>query len=358
MVRVELLGVHLPAAPSRPARLLAEQLTFERGGWNVVLGEPGSGKTALLDVVVGLRAPARGRVLFDGCDVTRQSAKRRNVARVCKAPVVYAGLSARDNIALPLRRRGMRGGDLDARVAPVLEALELQPLANVPARHLAPAQRQRVALGRALARAEASVLVCDEPLAVFAASERAGVRAAVQELASQVRATLLWASAEADEAFALADRCVVLGAGRALQAGAPAELARAPRTTALGAWWLDPPLNVLTCLPRGDTALVAGQRLPVPGLDRFTTTPLPRLELGIRAQDVRLAGGAGERVFDLRLHAVERIGARRFATFTDDQSLTLVAGPLDGMLVVGQRYWVELPAEHLHLYADGERVDA
>lgn len=358
MVRVELTGVHLPTPPWRSPVQLAEKLVFERGGCNVVLGEADSGKTALLDVVVGLRAPLRGRVHFDGCDVTRHSPNQRNVARVGGAGAVYEALSAADNLALPLRARGLREPEVSKRIAPVFEALDLGGCGERLAGRLTLAQRQRVALGRALVRSEAAVIALDAPLAPFSAEERAPLRATLVALLRDVRATVLWATAEADEAMSLGGHCVVLNRGRMLQQGSAEQLARAPRTTALGAWLHDPPLNLLPCVPRGEFALVGAHRLRVQGIARFTATPLPRLELGVRAQDLRIGVRADERALDLRLAAIERLGTQRYATFTDDHAVTLRAGPVDGMLAVGQRYWIELPAEHVRLYADGEAVDA
>lgn len=131
MARIELKLAH--SYQSHPRRdedyaLLPLELTFEDGGAYALLGPSGCGKTTLLNIVSGLLTPSQGAVYFDGRDVTALSPQARNIAQVFQFPVVYDTMTLRQNLAFPLRNRGMAKADIDRRVGQVAEMLELSAL--------------------------------------------------------------------------------------------------------------------------------------------------------------------------------------------------------------------------------------
>ncbi len=354
MVRIELVNVRLPG-PLRAATELAPRLTFDRGVSNVIVGACGAGKSALLEVIAGLRAPATGNVLFDECDVTGQSPWRRNVTRMAAIPVVYPRLTVRDNLALPLRNRGGSTADIAARVAEVGDTLGLCALSAERAGGLSLAQQQRVALGRAFVRRDAAAILLDDPFSALPLDERGGLRDALGELAHTVRATVVLATRELDEALSVADRVVFLDRGRVLQEGTPGDLFARPRTTELARMLSDPALNVLPCEVRAGALLVGSARIVRPGLASNGLAGR-RVEVGVRPDELRILTAARDTTLLATLETIERRGVGRLVTLRAAGQPVRVLCDHRQPLVHGARYHVELPST-ARVYVDGELTD-
>jgi putative spermidine/putrescine transport system ATP-binding protein len=204
-------------------------LAVPRGRVTAVVGPSGAGKSTLLRAVAGLVAPDAGDVRFDGASVLAVPPERRRLGVVFQSYALFPHLSVADNVAFPLRVRGVGRGAARRRVAEVLERLEIGRLAGRWPHQLSGGERQRVALARALA-AEPRALLLDEPLAALDARLRLALRG---ELAARLRAaglTCLYVTHDQEEAMALGDRVAVLRAGRLEQAGTPEALYRTPAT--------------------------------------------------------------------------------------------------------------------------------
>jgi glycerol transport system ATP-binding protein len=130
--------------------------TFEDSGAYALLGPSGCGKTTLLNISSGLVQPTEGRLAFDGRDVTGLSTEARNIAQVFQFPVVYDTMSVYDNLAFPLRNRGIREAEVTQKVREILTMIDLAHWAHRPARGLTADQKQKIALGRGLVRADVS----------------------------------------------------------------------------------------------------------------------------------------------------------------------------------------------------------
>ena len=141
-------------------------LVWQHGGAYALLGPSGSGKTTLLNIISGLLRPSTGRVLFDGRDVTNSSTAQRNIAQVFQFPVIYDTMTVFDNLAFPLRNRGIAAVEVRSRVSEVAEMLELTDDLRRRASGLAADEKQKVSLGRGLVRADVSAILFDEPLTV------------------------------------------------------------------------------------------------------------------------------------------------------------------------------------------------
>lgn len=350
MVRIDLEHVWLPVVPRVE---LAPRLVLDRGGINVLLGAAAGGRSACVDVVTGSLRPAAGRVLFDDCDVTRQAPAVRNVARVFGAPTVYPGLSVRANLMLPQRRRGAARLAAAARAGDVARILGLTDDLDRPAGGLPAAVRQRVALGRAFVRADAAAILLDDPLAMVDPRERASLRAAVMTLASEVRATVVWASGDVDDALTAAVRVVVIDAGRVVQDGPPDLLLRAPATTALAAALGEPPMNLLAVEVRAGCLRVASAQLPIAATVAARVASAAHLQLGVRAHDLRLVPASRPNALVAQLHGVEHRGSCKVATLRTETLSLRVVCDLSQQLVPGYRYHVEIPPDGTCLYADG-----
>ena len=191
-------------------------LTVAAGECVAVLGPSGCGKTTLLRLVAGLEEPTAGRVLVGGRDVNRLRPQDRGVSLVAQTPVLYPTLTARENLRFSLRFQPVPAAEADRRVTEVAAALGLAELLGRMPHQLSGGQQQRVALGRALVRRPA-VLLLDEPLAHLDVPLRAAVREAVLGVRKTVGMTALWVTHDPAEAAAVGDRVIEMGAGKVVR---------------------------------------------------------------------------------------------------------------------------------------------
>ena len=219
--------------------------SFASGGLNVVLGRTGAGKSPLLRLLAGLEVPDSGIVTLDGTDVTRVPVRKRDVAMVYQEFVNYPSMTAWNNIATPLKLRGLPKAEIADRVAEAADQVKLteMQLARLPG-ELSGGQQQRVAIARALAK-RASVVLMDEPLANLDYKLREELRVEIAEIAEKTASVIVYATTEADEALSIADHLVVLHEGVLAQAGKPADLYWKPKSVEACRLLSDPPPNVL-----------------------------------------------------------------------------------------------------------------
>src|SRR5512140_1688924 len=171
MARIELRGVahaYGPApASDKDWALRPLELTWQDGGAYALLGPSGCGKTTLLNIISGLLHPSHGQLLFNGRDVTNLSTQERNIAQVFQFPVIYDTMTVYDNLAFPLRNRGVPEADVDRKVRETLEMIDLASWAKKKARGLTADQKQKISLGRGLVRSDVNAILFDEPLTVI-----------------------------------------------------------------------------------------------------------------------------------------------------------------------------------------------
>src|ERR1700675_2874767 len=123
-------------------------MTWRQGGAYALLGPSGCGKTTLLNLISGIVTPSRGKIRFDGVDITPLSTEKRNIAQVFQFPVIYDTMRVGENLAFPLRNRGMAAADIAARVAEIAELLDLTRDLDRKARNLTADSKQKISLGR------------------------------------------------------------------------------------------------------------------------------------------------------------------------------------------------------------------
>ncbi len=192
-----------------------------------VLGPSGSGKTTLLFAIAGFVAPDAGRISVSDAVVVgpgRAAApEHRDVAVVFQSYALWPHLSARETVAFPLRAAGARASEADAEALRLLEAVGMSALADRRPSQLSGGQQQRVGLARALAR-RAGLYLFDEPTAHLDAPTRAAVQAEIAARRAESGAAALYATHDAAEALAVADRVALLRDGRLVQVGTPQEV--------------------------------------------------------------------------------------------------------------------------------------
>jgi glycerol transport system ATP-binding protein len=260
------------------------------GGAYALLGPSGCGKTTLLSIISGLLTPSEGRVLFDGEDVTDIPPDRRNIAQVFQFPVVYDTMTVYDNLAFPLRNRGMAEADLDKKVREIAAMLDLDDMLKKRASGLTADGKQKISLGRGLVRSEVNAILFDEPLTVIDPHLKWVLRSKLKELHQRIGMTMIYVTHDQTEALTFADQVVVMHEGTVVQIGTPVDLFERPKHTFVGHFIGSPGMNVLPCTLEGVLPYFDG--VPVP-----TDFPAPgnggaqRLEIGVRPEFISFAEG-------------------------------------------------------------------
>ncbi|MFP4330848.1 MAG: ABC transporter ATP-binding protein [Alkalispirochaetaceae bacterium] len=226
---VEVLLEHIDKTyPGSELRVVKDfSLTITRGELVCLLGPSGCGKTTTLKIIAGLLEPDRGRVRFDGEDVTRIPAERRESVMVFQNHLLFPFMSVADNVGFGLRMQGVDAREIRRRVTPMLERMQLAGYEERRPMQLSGGQRQRVALARALIL-EPKVLLLDEPLSNLDASLRDEMRELILSIKEELDVTIIFVTHDLEEAVLLADRIAVMFDGELQQYARSDELYRRP----------------------------------------------------------------------------------------------------------------------------------
>jgi len=221
-------------------------LTVPDGGFVVLLGPTGAGKTTTLRLIAGLERPDAGLVRIGGADVTRESPAGRNVAMVFQQYSLYPHLSVRENLAFPLKSPMLKtpADEIERRVASVAETLQITAKLDNRATALSGGEMQRVSIGRALVR-NPSIYLMDEPLSSLDAKLRSGLRVELNRIHDEIGATFLYVTHDQVEALTMASEIGVLDHGRIVQFGTPREVYENPVSLTVAARLGQPRINVL-----------------------------------------------------------------------------------------------------------------
>jgi len=360
----------LPAAETLALRDV--ELRWRDGGAYALLGPSGCGKTTLLGIISGLIQPTRGAVLYGGKDVTTLSSRERNIAQVFQFPVIYDTMTVRENLAFPLRNRGLGDAEINRRVDRIADSLELTPVLARRATRLTADQKQILSLGRGLVREDVAAILFDEPLTVIDPHRKWLLRRKLKEIHKQFRHTLIYVTHDQTEALTFADEVVVMQYGQVLQRGTPEALFRRPAHTYVGYFIGSPGMNVLPCevvreaggarARVGDHVIALSPEAAAAAEAAAGSTD--RLELGIRPEHVIVigeAGGAGDGLA-LAVTTVEDHGRFRIVTGAlagSDRRLKIRIGHGAGRDVVvqaGSSIRVQFPPEYLCLYRESRIV--
>ncbi len=322
--------------------------SWEDGGAYALLGPSGCGKTTLLNIISGLLTPSEGKILFDGQDVTGLQPEERNIAQVFQFPVVYDTMTVADNLAFPLRNRGMAEAEVQHRVAEVLEMIDLVDIANRKARGLTADLKQKISLGRGLVRADVNAILFDEPLTVIDPHMKWQLRSQLKLLHRRFGHTMVYVTHDQTEALTFADKVVVMYGGEIVQIGTPQELFERPSHTFVGYFIGSPGMNVLPVTLEGARAQLGQHSIDLPGAASLADGK--RTELGIRPEFVKL----GTTGMPVSVRMVEDIGRHKIVrAMIEGHELAIV---LDEDLSVPADPHVTFDPAGINIYADDWRV--
>jgi multiple sugar transport system ATP-binding protein len=228
-------------------------LDIEEGSFVVFVGPSGSGKSTLLRLIAGLEDVSSGRIFIDGVDVVDRPPARRGLSMVFQSYALYPHMSVRGNIGFGLKMAGLERPDIERRVDEVAATLNLTPYLDRKPSQLSGGQRQRVAIGRAIVR-QPKAFLFDEPLSNLDAALRVSMRQEIIRLHKSLTTTMIYVTHDQVEAMTMADKIVLLNAGRVEQIGSPLELYDRPDNLFVAGFIGSPRMNFL----RGETAAALG----------------------------------------------------------------------------------------------------
>ncbi|MCW2238677.1 ABC transporter ATP-binding protein [Azospirillum canadense] len=333
-------------------------LDIRDGEFVAFVGPSGCGKSTLLRLIAGLEDLSDGDLSIDGALVNDLPPAKRGIAMVFQSYALYPHMTAYDNMAFGLTLSRTDKRTIEERVRAAARLLQIENLLERKPRDLSGGQRQRVAIGRAIVR-EPKVFLFDEPLSNLDAALRVQTRMEIAKLKDDLRATMIYVTHDQVEAMTLADRIVVLNAGRVEQVGRPLDLYHRPRNRFVAGFIGSPAMNFLEVV----VAAAEGGAVAV-GLPGEATLQIPvesasppvgtRLTLGVRPEHV----GVAEDGMPATVLAVERLGGETHCHVTlEDGQRMLVRMEGDIPVGAGDRLCLNLHGETAHLFDDaGQRL--
>jgi ABC-type sugar transport system ATPase subunit len=326
-------------------------LAIADGEFVVFVGPSGCGKSTLLRLIAGLEEATSGAIRIGETDVTRLPPARRGVSMVFQSYALYPHMDVYRNIAFGLKLSKASDATVEAKVRQAAAMLQIDHLLQRRPKELSGGQRQRVAIARAIVR-EPEVFLFDEPLSNLDAALRAQTRLEIGRMHEDLGATMIYVTHDQLEAMTLADRIVLLNAGRIEQVGAPADLYHRPATRFAAEFMGSPRMNLLpVTLEGGEAVLGSGDRTPIAG-----APPQGRADLGIRPEDVALA----EEGVPATVQLVEELGdARIVHAALSDGTVLAVRHPGAGTAPKRRdAVRLRLDPDRLHLFGeDGRRLN-
>ena len=317
------------------------ELDVRGGEFVVFVGPSGCGKSTLLRLIAGLDEVSDGEIRIGDRDVTDEDPSRRGIAMVFQSYALYPHMSVAENMGFGLKVARRPVAEVRDKVGAAAEVLQLGPLLDRRPAQLSGGQRQRVAIGRAIVR-DPEVFLFDEPLSNLDAELRVEMRLEIARLHRELGNTMIYVTHDQTEAMTLADRIVILRAGRIEQVGTPAELYDDPDNAFVAGFIGSPRMNLLPATLDGAGLRLDAARLPAP-----VAGPAGPVLLGVRPEHLRRAG-AEEPALAFVASVPEFLGGTTF-----------VHGHVDGgapCTIEVDRHETPAPGETIRIAADASAL--
>ena len=309
-------------------------LEINEGEFVVFVGPSGCGKSTLLRLIAGLEDTSGGTIQIDGREATEVPPAKRGLAMVFQSYALYPHMSVRKNIGFPLKMAGLKKAEADKKVNEAAAVLNLTDFLDRRPGQLSGGQRQRVAIGRAIVR-EPSAFLFDEPLSNLDAALRVNMRLEISELHQQLKTTMIYVTHDQVEAMTMADKIVVLNAGRIEQVGSPMELYRTPRNLFVAGFIGSPKMNFVS----GELASAHGAKT-----------------IGVRPEHTEISKESGD--WKGTVGVAEHLGSDTFLYVSVDGMDTLTVrtgGEMD--INYGDTVYLTPRADKIHRFdADGNAI--
>ena len=295
-------------------------LTVQPGEFTVFVGPSGCGKSTLLRMIAGLEEVTSGEIHIGKRDVTDEEPADRGVAMVFQSYALYPHMTVADNMSFGLRMAGRPKSEIAEKIARTAGILRLDGLLDRKPAQLSGGQRQRVAIGRAIVR-DPEVFLFDEPLSNLDAELRVQMRVEIAKLHDMLRNTIVYVTHDQTEALTLADRIVVMRAGRVEQSGPPLKLYDDPDNAFVAGFIGSPRMNFLAAKARGGRSFeVGGTEVDVPIQSELAAGT--QVQFGIRPEHLEAASGV-ELV--VKADLIEQLGSTSYLHGTLPSGEAIVA---------------------------------
>jgi len=309
----------------------------------VLLGPSGCGKTTTMRMIAGLEEPTSGKIWIGDRMVNDDLPKDRDVAMVFQNYGLYPHMTVRQNIAYPLKVRGVPKSEWGERIGLAAKRVQLGELLDRKPRQLSGGQRQRVALARAIVR-EPKVFLMDEPLSNLDAKLRVSTRAELKHLQHELATTTIYVTHDQIEAMTLADRVAVMDHGVIQQLAPPEEIYDRPANLFVAGFIGSPGMNLI----HGDTnnGAFISDGVHIPDVGGGTRT---NLVLGIRPEDL-IVTEPGQGDFNAPVYATELTGESVLVTVTAGDQQIAARGSRHMRKAIGETVGIDVDVTHAHLF--------
>ncbi|PWQ96273.1 ABC transporter ATP-binding protein [Leucothrix arctica] len=286
-------------------------LTLTAGSLNVLLGPTQAGKTSLMRLMAGLDKPTTGDISWNGDRMNDVPVQKRNIAMVYQQFINYPAMTVYENIASPLRIRGLSNKAIDKKVMEASELMKLTPMLQRKPLELSGGQQQRCALARALVK-DADLVLLDEPLANLDYKLREELREEMPKIFTESGAVFVYATTEPTEALLLGGNTVAMSEGRIAQFGKTLDVYRNPKDMTTARVFSEPPMNFLKITKQGGELHVQGEQTRT-ATGAFTTLDNGQYTVGIRPNHLMLHRPSDDALaIEVTVSVVEITGSESF----------------------------------------------
>ncbi len=345
MAKLELSGIRKSFGPVEVLKGI--DLTVEDGEFVAFVGPSGCGKSTLLRLICGLDEITAGQMAIDGELVNDVPPARRGIAMVFQSYALYPHMSVAQNMGYALRLAGTPKEEIRKRVAEAAKVLRLDAYLERKPRQLSGGQRQRVAIGRAIVRAP-RIFLFDEPLSNLDAALRVDMRIEIARMKDDLGTTMIYVTHDQIEAMTLADRIVVLNAGKVEQIGSPLELYNKPVNRFVAGFIGSPRMNFLALKGRAnDKGIVAGGEVRLPA--GLAEDPA---EIGIRPEHLSLTQRGAKDSLAGTVAMTEHLGSDTYAYVALESSPDMLVVRLSGEKAIERKpVGVHVDPKMIHVFA-------
>jgi lactose/L-arabinose transport system ATP-binding protein len=327
-------------------------LSIEEGEFAVFVGPSGCGKSTLLRMIAGLEEVSEGDILIGEQNVTDDEPSDRGVAMVFQSYALYPHMTVADNMSFGLRMTHRPKPEIADKVGRAANILRLEEYLERKPAQLSGGQRQRVAIGRAIVR-DPKVFLFDEPLSNLDAELRVQMRVEISKLHKMLGNTMIYVTHDQTEALTMADRIIVLRAGRIEQIGSPIDLYENPDNAFVAGFIGSPRMNFLPAVVGvGGRITAGGAEFASPA--RTPLQPGASVQLGVRPEHLDQADGIS---LDATVDFVEALGSTSYVHSTLASGETIIAEQRTSRPKTGDRIRLGFSPASVRLFADsGERI--
>ena len=336
-------------------------LEIKDGEFVVFVGPSGCGKSTLLRSIAGLEDITAGELFIGGKRVNDEPPSKRGVAMVFQSYALYPHMSVRENMAFALKLAGASKEETAEAVDRAAKILQIEPLLERKPKALSGGQRQRVAIGRAIVR-KPEVFLFDEPLSNLDAALRVQMRVELSKLHGELKSTMVYVTHDQVEAMTLANRIVVLSAGRIEQVGAPLELYNRPANLFVAGFIGSPKMNfvsgtLVSAEEKFAQIKLKGGAIVKAAVDARALKPGEAVTFGVRPEHVTVDVEPGDSTMAGRVQVVERLGDTTYVYMevAGCDVPFVVRAPGEKTAKVGENIVVGMPAARCYVFAqDGK----